>query len=125
VKLLVDAQLPMRLARWLSSTGHEALHTSDLPAGNRTTDQQIADRADEDGRIVVTKDADFRDGHLLTGSPRRLLVVVTGNISNTALLALFTANINVIAAGFDEADFVELGADALVVHRRRGGDSDS
>ena len=27
---------------------------------------------------MVTKDADFRDSHLLTGSPARLLVVATG-----------------------------------------------
>jgi predicted nuclease of predicted toxin-antitoxin system len=105
--------------------GYEALPTSELPDGNRTSDQQVADRVDRDGRIVVTKDGDFRDGHLLAGSPRRLLVVVTGNISNTALFALFTANITVVAAGFDEADFVELGAGALVVHRRRGAHSES
>lgn len=46
--------------------------------------------------MVVTKDRDFRDSHLLHNFPRRLLVVATGNIANDDLLALFEANL-----GFD------------------------
>jgi predicted nuclease of predicted toxin-antitoxin system len=61
VRFLVDAQLPARLARFLSSAGHDALHTSELPDGNRTTDRRIAEVADDDNRVVVTKDRDFRD----------------------------------------------------------------
>ncbi|MGH3939608.1 MAG: DUF5615 family PIN-like protein, partial [Pseudonocardiaceae bacterium] len=41
VKFLVDAQLPARLARFLADAGHDTLHTTDLPDGNRTTDAQI------------------------------------------------------------------------------------
>lgn len=121
MKFLVDAQLPARLARFLCSSGHDAVHTSELAEGNRTTDVRIADLADDQDRVVVTKDRDFRDGHLLTGSPRRLLVVTTGNITNAALLSLFETHLAAIVAGLDEADFVELGPDSLVVHRRRGG----
>ena len=60
-----------------------------------------------------------RDSHLLTGSPRRLLVVATGNITNNALLGLFESYVEAIVAAFDECDYVELGPRALVVHRRR------
>jgi len=89
VKFLIDAQLPLRLAEFLNRTGHDALHTIELPDGNRSTDRQIAELADADGRVVVTKDRDFRDGHLLVGSPRELLIVATGNITNDALLSIF------------------------------------
>ena len=78
MKFLVDAQLPARLAKFLTGKGHDAIHSSDLPDGNRTPDSEIALRADEDGRVVVTKDRDFRDTHLLHRTPRRLLVVATG-----------------------------------------------
>jgi predicted nuclease of predicted toxin-antitoxin system len=122
VKFLVDAQLPARLARFLNDAGHDAVHTSDLPDGNRSTDTGIAQFADSDGRVVVTKDRDFRDGHLLARSPRRLLVVATGNITNAALLALFRDNLNVVVASLEEADFVEFGFRALVVHRREVDD---
>jgi hypothetical protein len=73
VKFVVDAQLPARLVRFLNDVRHEALHTSELPDGNRMTDVRIAEFADSEGRVVITKDRDFRDGHLLSGSPRRLL----------------------------------------------------
>lgn len=116
MKFLVDAQLPGRLASFLADAGHDAIHTTQLPAGNRTTDGAIAELADRDDRVVVTKDRDFRDGHLLGGSPRRLLVVATGNITNSALLALFTGHLAEIVAAFDEVDFVELRPAALVLH---------
>src|SRR3954452_8249601 len=86
------------------------------------TDTGIAQFADSDGRVAVTKDRDFRDGHLLARSPRRLLVVATGNITNAALLALFRDNLNVVVASLEEADFVEFGFRALVVHRREVDD---
>ena len=120
MKFLIDAQLPARLARYLNEAGHDALHTSELPDGNRTTDAQIAERADGDERIVVTKDQDFRDSHLLTRSPRRLLVVATGNITNVALLALFEANLDAIVGALNEVDFAEISAHSLLLHRRRG-----
>lgn len=47
---------------------------------------------------------------------RRLLVVTTGNITNNDLLALVKANLAAIVASFDEAAFVELGPDRLIVH---------
>lgn len=116
MKFLVDVQLPARLARFLADAGHDTVHTSALPAGNRTPDNEIAALADAEDRVVVTKDRDFRDSHLLRRTPRRLLVVATGNITNNDLLALFKANLDAIVACFDEAAFVELGPDRLIVH---------
>ena len=118
MRFLVDAQLPARLTRALLGAGHDAVHTTNLPSGNRTSDPEIAEFADRHNRIVVTKDRDFRDGHLLTGRPRRLLIVATGNITNSALLALIEGHLEAIGTAFDDADFVEMGADVLVVHPR-------
>jgi predicted nuclease of predicted toxin-antitoxin system len=119
VKFLVDAQLPVRVAALLGAAGHDAIHTSELPDGNRSTDREIAQRADAEDRVVVTKDSDFRDSHLLTGRPAKLLVVATGNITNDALLELFGRALEADVAAFDLADFVELHRDDLVVHQRR------
>lgn len=73
---------PARLTHHLNEAGHDAIHTLDLPDQNRTTDVEISRVADAEDRIVVSKDADFRDSHLLGGTPARLLVVSTGNITN-------------------------------------------
>jgi predicted nuclease of predicted toxin-antitoxin system len=85
MKFLVDAHLPARLARLLNEQGHDATHTSELPNGNRTPDDEIAATADAEDGVVISKDRDFRNSNFLKGSPRRLLVVHTGNISNDLL----------------------------------------
>jgi predicted nuclease of predicted toxin-antitoxin system len=118
VRFLVDAQLPLRLVVLLNDDGHDAVHTSDLPNANASTDAQIVAMADAQDRVVITKDRDFRDGHLLRGSPKKLLIVATGNISNLALLNLFELDLATAVSALDEADFVELRADSLVVHSR-------
>ncbi len=116
MKFLVDAQLPAKLAQLLRRAGHDVVHTSELLEGNRTTDQVLARKADSEGRVVITKDRDFRDGYLLNRSPRRLLVVTTGNITNRELLALFDGNLTVIIEALSESPFVELSPAGLILH---------
>lgn len=112
MKLLVDAQLPRRLAKWLSEAGFDALHTLDLPQANLTADSEVIARADRDGRIVVTKDDDFVQSFLILGRPQRLLLISTGNISNNDLLDLIGRNIG----AFESGKYVEIGRDSLIVH---------
>lgn len=116
MRFLVDAQLPRLLAIRLTELGHVASHTLDLADGNRTPDQDIAAAADHEGAIVITKDADFLDSHLLSGSPSSLLLVSTGNISNRQLLGLFEIHMDRIAAALAQARLVELTATDLVIH---------
>ncbi|MET9028007.1 DUF5615 family PIN-like protein [Nocardia sp. NPDC004168] len=116
MKFLVDAQLPRRLAVLLSEAGHDAVHTSDFLLGNRTTDHQIAMRADREDRVVVTKDRDFWVSHVLRGSPRSLLIIATGNITNAALLELCTAHLCEIVPLLKTCVVVEMGRDRLVGH---------
>lgn len=85
MKFVVDAQLPGRLARQLTAAGHDAVHTLDLPKGNRTPDPDISSFAILEKRTVITKDQDFVTQFLLRGAPPKLLLVSTGNISNDAL----------------------------------------
>ena len=114
MKFLVDAHLPRRLARWLAEHGCDAIHTLDLPDANRTSDPQITALADEEERVVVTKDADFVDSHILRGTPRRLLLISTGNISNRELQALLTPVIPDILRELETSDFLEFGRDGLL-----------
>jgi len=116
MRFLVDAQLPMKLAQLLREAGHDCVHTSQLPEGNRSTDAALVALADSEDRVVVTKDRDFRDGHLLRRSPRRLLIVSTGNITNVALLSLFADNLQAVVDSLTEAAFVEFGLAGLIVH---------
>ena len=116
MKFLVDAQLPRRLALALVKAGHDALHTFDLPDGNRTTDLAICETADREGRVVMTKDQDFVTSFLLAGRPERLLLVSTGNIKNTDLESIVLSVLPSIVTAFDSHRYVELTRDRLIVH---------
>jgi len=116
VNFLVDAQLPRLLAGWLNDFGHDAIHTLGLPAANRTTDKEVRQIADGEQRVVVTKDSDFVDSHLLAGSPAKLLLIATGNIGNNALLGLFAAHSGTIIRALEISDFVELTCDQVILH---------
>jgi predicted nuclease of predicted toxin-antitoxin system len=115
VKFIIDAQLPRRLAVRLRELGYEAVHTLDLPRGNRTKDREIWELADADQAVVVTKDADFVINRALHGEPRRLLVIATGNIDNEALLRLFEANLATLEAVCATPSHVELSRIAVTV----------
>jgi predicted nuclease of predicted toxin-antitoxin system len=116
MKFLVDAQLPRRLVSRLQESGHEAIHTLDLPLGNRTPDSRINELSFLEGYIVVTKDADFVNSFLLHRRPSKLLLVSTGNIRNAALESLFLSNLESIAVRFDTFDFIEINQQAIIFH---------
>lgn len=109
----------MRFVQALEAAGHDVRHTTDLPNGNRSTDRQVAEAADAEDRVVITKDADLPDSHVLSDAPRRLLVVAMGNIANTPSLELVERWTESLIEAFLEADVVELAADTVVVHPRR------
>ena len=115
MNVIVDAHLPRRMTAWFAAGGCDAIHTLDLPDGNRTTDAQVNDVADRDSRVVVTKDADFVDSHLLTGRPARLLLVSTGNISNRQLEALVLPLIPDIVREFGAHNFLEVGPTGITI----------
>ena len=117
MKFLVDAQLPRRLAYRIADFGHDVRHTLDLKEGNRTSDTEITCIADAEDRIVVTKDSDFVNAHLLFGNPRKILLVTTGNISNHALEDLLLGHFEKLEDAFaGGSTLVELSADAVIVH---------
>lgn len=116
MRLIVDAQLPKRLARWLADHGHDVLHTLDLPEGNRTPVTDIIDLACREGRVAVSKDAGFVDSHLLQNRPPKLLLGATGNMSKADLETILDRNLMTIESALESSDFVELDRDRLVVH---------
>jgi predicted nuclease of predicted toxin-antitoxin system len=116
VKFLVDAQLPKRLSDWLCYKGFDAIHTLDLPQANASSDLTIIEIADQQQRVVITKDADFVDAFHLRKQPQKLLLVTTGNLNNKKLLLLFSENLEKICAALSESNFIELSTNNVVLH---------
>ncbi len=117
MKFIVDAQLPLRLARLLQSAGYDTIHTKDLPQQNAASDAEINAISIQQSRIVVTKDRDFFDSFLIRQEPYKLLLVTTGNITNTELEALFLNNLQQLTELFQKHLMIEISRDAIIVHQ--------
>lgn len=117
MKLLVDAQLPRRLARWLQQRGHDVIHTLDLAQRNRTPDASLLSLANGEQRVLLTKDADFQITHELGQGPPKLLLVSTGNIGNKELLGLFAKHEDTLFDLLDQYAFIELNRSQLIIHK--------
>lgn len=108
MKFIVDAQLPRKLADFLVEKGFDCIHTLDLPNRNRSDDQEITKLSIEEKRIVISKDSDFYDQYFLRLEPHKLLYLTTGNISNKALIEIFSKNLNKIVEELETNSVVEL-----------------
>lgn len=108
MRFLIDAQLPAELETLLKDFECDCLHVKTLPLKDKTSDAEIRKIADDQKRIVITKDFDFYYSHMAIGSPGQLLLVTTGNIKNKTLFDHFRKNFNKIQIAFRECSLVEL-----------------
>ncbi|MBP7478781.1 MAG: DUF5615 family PIN-like protein [Chitinophagales bacterium] len=116
MKFLVDANLPFKLAINLRGKGFDVIHTDNLPNKEQSTDQEIRKISQEQDRIVISKDSDFLDSHLILGSPRKFLYISTGNIINRDLMKLIENNLDNIIDLFTIYDLIELNNNAIIAH---------
>ena len=117
MKFIVDAHFPKRLATWLINNGDDAIHTTDLPNKNSTSDKEIIDVADAQERIVITKDKDFIQFRIIHNRPEKILMITTGNITNKALLQLFEVNFPTIQQLFEKGSkVIEINNESIAVH---------
>jgi len=86
VRFLVDNQLPVALARFLSSAGSESLHVRDVGL-SEASDSGIWRYAADREFVLVSKDEDFFHRAARPGAPVQLVWVRLGNCRKAALLA--------------------------------------
>ena len=116
MKFIVDAQLPKSLSDFLNQKGYDSVHTLDLPNKNNTKDSQVAKLANEEGRIVVSKDVDFLESYMVKSEPRKLIIVKTGNISNRHLIKIFEENLEVLIKMISRSDLLEVSRTEIAEH---------
>ena len=112
----MDAQLPFRLVDRLIAAGHQAVHTRNLPSGNRITDDLVMVIADRDGYVAITKDSDFSTSLCLSGKLRKLWLITTGNLPNESLFRRIDSNLQAVVEALAKHNFLELGLSTLIVH---------
>jgi predicted nuclease of predicted toxin-antitoxin system len=115
MRFIIDAQLPRKLAAFLTEKGYYAIHTLDLPKGNKTTDTEISDLSIKEKLIVISKDIDFYDRFMMKLEPYKLLYLSTGNITNKKLLHIFENNLDKIIEEVSFYSVIELTADSIII----------
>jgi predicted nuclease of predicted toxin-antitoxin system len=89
MKLLVDNQLPLALARYLAANGFDCRHVMDIGL-DAVDDREIWEYAKSGNMVIVTKDEDFslmanRQGTI----PPQVVWVRLGNCRKVAVLRAF------------------------------------
>ncbi len=118
MKFLIDAQLPKSLSEFLNMKGFNSVHTLDLPQKNRTSDAAILEFVTSENRIVVSKDVDFLNSHVIKSLPSKLIMIKTGNISNKQLIEIFDRNLDLIIRMIKHSNLVEVNQNFIAERRK-------
>lgn len=115
MNFIFDAQLPKSHSDFLNGRGHNSIHTLELDKKNKTPDSIITELAEKENRVVITKDYDFLQMHIIAGRPSILLFIKTGNISNNELLKLFERYVGEIINYLKVHSLIEMYTGELIV----------
>jgi len=113
----MDVHLPISLSKFLDSQPNcSSVHVNQILQKWNTTDDAICKYADENKLVVVSKDSDFINSHLINKTPKQFIRIVLGNIANNELIKLFSNYLPSILSLSDKDEFyVELSKDQIIV----------
>ncbi len=96
MKFLCDVHISYKLVSYLKSLGFEAIHVNEILDKWKTKDSDICKFADQKNLVVITKDSDFRDSYFIKKTPKKLIKINLGNITNQELKDIFFEHIDSI-----------------------------
>ena len=110
MKLLVDENLPPRLASDLADLFPKSAHVHSVELGG-TSDSVIWEYAKTHGFAFLTKDKDFANLSIARGAPPKVILLQTGNCSAAQIIRIVRNN------GVRFADFEDDAHRSLLVLR--------
>lgn len=93
MKFLCDVHISYKLVNHLRTFGFTIIHVNEILNNWFTSDSMISKFADENDLIVITKDSDFRNSFYIKRSPKKLIKINLGNISNELLIQIISDNL--------------------------------
>lgn len=105
MRLLVDAQLPPRLADRLNELGHQAIHVFELGLAT-ATDGAIWDQALIRKAALLTKDRDFVTFRVARRSGPTIVWLRFGNCTTSSLIERVIGSLDQITAAVDRGEGV-------------------
>jgi predicted nuclease of predicted toxin-antitoxin system len=116
VRLLLDANLSPEVARLLNEAGHDAIHVSEIGLLS-APDPEIMEAAAQEGRVLLTADADF--GALLAlgsrATPSVVLLRSADHLRPSEQAELLAANLPLIAEDLEKGVIASLTRNRLRV----------
>ncbi|MBW8051567.1 MAG: hypothetical protein FVQ77_14765 [Cytophagales bacterium] len=119
MKFLLDVHISYKIAKFLIAQGHEAVHLNFVLDKSSTKDDKISEYADRNDYVLISKDSDFKDSFFLNNTPKKLIKISLGNVSNKELQDLLKNNLNLITKVFDKSCYLELnkGGFAVIIEK--------
>ncbi len=112
MKAICDVHISYKVVKFLNERGISAMHVNELPDKWHTKDEILSDYADKNEMILITKDDDFKNSHLIKGSPKKLIRITLGNISNHSLIKILEEHLLTILHKMKaEKCYIEIGKD--------------
>ena len=106
MKLLVDNQLPVALARFMMASGWDCIHVQDVDL-DRADDRVIWQYAKERSMTIVTKDEDFQAfANRQRSIPPQVVWVRLGNCRKVILIEAFSRLLPQLRGLLDAGDAV-------------------
>jgi predicted nuclease of predicted toxin-antitoxin system len=105
MKLLLDANISWRLAAKLKLHFEECFHVDYIGLNVPATDTEIWNYALANGFIIVTNDEDFLNLVNMQGFPPKIILLKTGNQTNTYIEALLIKHKADIHSLYESADY--------------------
>ena len=103
MKLLVDAQLPPALAKWLQPHGHDANHVADIGLA-QSPDHSIWALADQTGAVLISGDDDFARMRIWFPDGPAVIWIKLGNLRREELLKSFDAALPQLTAAIERGE---------------------
>ena len=114
---LVDVHLPISLSKFLNNQPNcTAIHVNQILQKWHTTDTEICKYADENFLVVVSKDSDFKNSFFINKTPRRVIRVALGNLSNKELIDQFEKHLaKILSLEAKPHFYIDLGTHQLSI----------
>jgi len=114
MRFLCDVYISYKLTKHLISLGFDSIHVNEILDKSETKDSDLCKYADQNNYVIISKDSDFRDSYFVKQTPKRLIKINLGNISNQELINIFNDNIDVIQKLGTKMNFLlEIGRDDI------------
>ena len=117
MNFLIDVHLPINLSKFLDKQSEcTSVHVKQILQKWYTPDAEICKYADDNSLVVVTKDTDFKNSHFINKTPKKVIRVTLGNISNADLVEMFNKYLPFILPLASKDNFyIELSREQIMI----------